>query len=181
MRSKEELIDKYAALYRKAVSSKDPKKMKVLGEAGNWVFAELAKAHPEMAENWIAHLETMDWDNWLSEKEAQNVTRKLTAQDGTKGAHWPYETFTKTVAGMGGKAEDKPSYNGYALWAVANNVYADHARSIAEDMGYKSAAEVPGEKMAKSCYAKAVELLKDPDKGFDARKYFKRKMYDNAD
>ena len=98
MRSKEELIDEYMSLYRKAVAGKDPKKMKVLGEAENWVFAELAKAHPEMAENWIAHLETVDWDNWLSEKEAQNVTRKHPAPAGAKGAHWPYETFAKAVA-----------------------------------------------------------------------------------
>lgn len=48
------------------------------------------------------------------------------------------------------------------------------------DMGYKSPAEVPNEKMALSCYRKAVEMLKDIDHGFKARKYFKCKMYSNS-
>lgn len=48
---------------------------------------------------------------------------------------------------------------------------------IAEDMGFKSPKEVPNERMALSCYKKAVEKLKDPDAGFSVRKYFKPKMY----
>ena len=59
-------------------------------------------------------------------------------------------------------------------------IYSDHAKSIAEDMGYKSPAEVPAEKMALSCYRKAVENLKDVDSGFHVRRYFKHKMYDDS-
>jgi hypothetical protein len=59
-------------------------------------------------------------------------------------------------------------------------IYSDHAKSIAEDMGYKSVAEVPNERMALSCYKKAVESLKDPDKGFKVRDYFRHRMYDDS-
>lgn len=76
--------------------------------------------------------------------------------------------------------EEKPSYNGLALLVAANMIYSDHAKSIAEDMGYKTVQETPNEKMALSCYKKAVELLKDPDKGFDIRRYFKGRMYDDS-
>lgn len=85
----------------------------------------------------------------------------------------------EAVDSLGGVKEDKPYYNSYALATVANMVYSDHAKSIAEDMGYKTVSDVPNEKMALSCYRKAVELLKDPDSGFHARKYFKDKMYDD--
>ena len=100
-------------------------------------------------------------------------------QDGTKEFHWPYDVFTKAVTQLGGTVEEKPYYNSYALWVTANMIYSAHARSVAEAMGYKSPLEVPNERMALSMYKKAVEKLKDPDKGFHIRKYFKHKMHDD--
>ena len=180
MISKEELLDRYETLYRKAVTGKDVKRMKSLGDAEQWAFREMVRVHPEMAETWLSQLEGMDWDNYLSEKEAQNIGKRITNQDGSKGFHWNYDTFTKAVDSFGGKLEDSPSYNRYALWTVANMVWSDHAKSISEDMGYKSVGEAPSDKIALSCYRKAVELLKDPDKGFDVRIYFKKRMYDDS-
>lgn len=180
MKTKEELLERYYLLYRKAVAGKDPKKMRMLGEAENRAFGQLAKAHPEMAENWLSQLEGMEWENYLSEREMQNIGKRISNQDGTKGFHWNHDTFTKAVDALGGKTEEMPYYNPFALTAVANMVYSDHAKSIAEDMGYKNASEVPNEKMALSAYRKAVELLKDPDKGFNVREYFKRRMFDDS-
>ena len=48
----------------------------------------------------------------------------------------------------------------------------NHANSVAEDMGYSSPSQVPGEKMALSMYRKAVEKLKDPDRPKFVRDYF---------
>lgn len=59
-------------------------------------------------------------------------------------------------------------------------VYSDHAKSIAEDMGYKNPSEVPNEKMLRSCYNKALERLCDLDNGFHVRKYFKHAMYNDS-
>lgn len=78
---------------------------------------------------------------------------------------------------LGGVPEEKPSYNSYALCVTANMIYSDMAYSIAEDMGYKTPVEVPNEKMALSCYKKAVAYLKDKDKNFQVRRYFKKRMY----
>ena len=129
MKTKEELMDKYASLYRKAVASKDPKKMKVLGEAQTWAFEQLAKVHPDMAENWLSHLEGLEWENYLSEKEMLNIGKRITNQDGTKGFHWNYDTFTKAVDALGGKTEEMPYYNAYALAAVANMMLAEAANN----------------------------------------------------
>lgn len=109
-----------------------------------------------------------------------NISKRIVNQDGMKGFHWSYDTFEKTVESLGGVCEDKPHYNSYALWVTANMIYSDHARSIAEDMGHKLPADVPNEKMALSCYRKAVENLKDVDSGFHVRRYFKHKMYDDS-
>jgi hypothetical protein len=154
--------------------------MKIFGKAEKYMFYELAGAHPELAEKWLSHLEAVCWDNYLSNGEAMNISKRTVNQDGQKGFHWNYDTFVNTVKSLGGMVEANPAYNSFALWAVANMVYSDHAKSIAEDMGYKTPAEVPNEKMALSCYRKAVERLEDVDKGFNVRDYFRHRMYDNS-
>lgn len=180
MMTKEQMIERYDELYIKMAGSKDVKNMHIFGSASTWVFKELAKVHPDMAENWLSHLEAVCWNNYLSDKEAMNIGKRIINQDGTKGFHWNHDVFTKAVESLGGVVEEKPYYNSYALCVVANMVYSDHALSIAMDMGYNTAGEVPNEKMALSCYRKAVEKLKDIDGGFQVRKYFKNKMYDNS-
>ena len=180
MMTKEQMMGRYEELYHKMVNSKDVKNMKIFGESEKWVFNEVAKAHPELAESWISHLEAVCWNNYLSQNEAMNIGKRIVNQDGTKGFHWNHDVFVKAVESLGGITEEKPYYNSYALCVVANMEYSDHAMSIAEDMGYKTVAEVPNEKMALSCYKKAVEKLKDIDDGFHVRKYFKHKMYDNS-
>lgn len=105
---------------------------------------------------------------------------RIVNQDGSKGFHWTHKVFTKAVEALGGKTEDKPYYNSYALCVVANVEYSDHALSIAIDMGFKDPREVSNDKMAMSCYRKAVEKLKDIDNPRYVRKYFKGKMYDNS-
>ena len=173
------MIERYDELYGVMKSSRDVEKMKIFGEAEKEMFRQMAASNPSMAEMWLAKLESVCWDNYLTEKEARNIGRHIVNQDGTKEFHWPYDVFTKAVSQLGGITEEKPYYNSYALWVTANMIYSDHAKSVAEDMGYKSPMEVPNERMALSMYKKAVEKLKDPDKGFHIRKYFKHKMHDD--
>lgn len=135
---------------------------------------------PEVAESALAHLAATEWTNYLSQNEAMNIGKRIVNQDGTKGFHWNHDVFTKAVESLGGVVEEKPYYNSYALCVTANMVYSDHALSIAMDLGYKEPKEVPNEKMALSCYRKAIELLKDIDGGFHVRKYFKKKMYNDS-
>ena len=177
----EELIDKYDCLYDKMKHSKDVRHMKVFGKSEKYMFHELAKVHPDMAEKWVSHLEAgMEWNNYLSQNEAMNIGKRITNQDGTKGFHWNHDVFTGAVKSLGGVVEHKPYYNSYALCVTANMVYSDHAKSIAEDLGFKSVAEVPNERMALSCYKKAVEMLEDVDEGFKVRDYFRHRMYDDS-
>nr|DAW10771.1 MAG TPA: hypothetical protein [Caudoviricetes sp.] len=177
MMTKEQMIDRYEELYHKMKTSKDVKNMKAFGDAMTWTFGELAKVHPDMAEKFLSHIECIEWENFLSQDEAKNIGMRIVNQDGIKGFHWTYDVFTKAVESLGGVVEEKPYYNSYALYVTACTIYSDHALSIAMDLGYKEPKEVPNEKMALSCYRKAVEKLKDIDGGFQVRKYFKGKMY----
>lgn len=178
--SKEQMMSEYEMYLNKIVKSKDVKHMEVLAEVCEWLFCQATTKMPDVAESAISHLAATEWDNFLSETEAKNISMRTVNQDGTKGFHWNHDVFTKTVESLGGMVEEKPYYNSYALCVTANNVYADMANSIAMDMGYKTPKEVPAEDMALSCYRKALELLKDADHGFYVRKYFKGKMYSDS-
>ena len=176
MRTKEEMIDRYHQLYDKMKESKDVSKMKIFGQAEKNIFKMLASSNPQIADNWLSMIEAVCWKNYLSEQEAMNISKHIENQDGTNGFHWQKEQFMKAVESIGGKTEDNPNYNSCALLATVNMIYSDHAKSIAEDMGYKTPSEVPNERMFRSCYNKAVEKLCDKDNGFHVRKYFKHKM-----
>ena len=178
--NREELIARYDELYDVMKHSKETKNMKIFGKSEKYMFRELAGAHPDMAERWLSHLEAVCWNNYLSQHEAMNIGKRLVNQDGTKGFHWNHDTFVSAVKSLGGVTEHKPYYNSYALCVTANMIYSDHGKSIAEDMGYKSIAEVPNDKMALSCYKKAVECLTDEDEGFSIRDYFRHRMYDDS-
>ena len=170
--SKEELKSRYDHLYKVMAESKNPENMMLFGNAEKHMFRELAEAHPEAAEAWLAMLAPVEWHNYLTEEEAEHIAAKLENHDGSMGAHWDEETFKAAVERLGGKLEDKPYYNMWALWVTANMIYSDHAQSIAEDMGYRTPKEADGTKMALSCYRKAVEKLKDPDRERFVRWYF---------
>lgn len=177
MMTKEQMIDEYEMYLNKIVKSKDVKHMEILADVCEWLFCQAATKMPDAAESALSHLAATEWNNYLSETEAKNISMRTVNQDDTKGFHWNHDVFTKAVESLGGKVEEKPYYNSYALCVTANNIYADMANSIAMDMGYKTPKEVPNEDMALSCYRKALELLKDVDGGFHVRKYFKGKMY----
>lgn len=167
-----EMLERYEELYEDMATSGNKEKMIAFGEAERCMFKKLVKEHPQMAQIWLDKLEAMQWKNYLSKGEAEEIATKLINQNGRVGAHWGYEVFKNAVEALGGKVYEKPFYNCYALWVTANMFYSDHAQSVAEDMGAASPEAVPNEKMALSMYRKAVEKLKDVDRPKFVREYF---------
>lgn len=160
----EDMIKIYDELYEDMATSKDPKKMMIFGEAEKWMFHAVAEKHPELAEKWLSKLEAGKWHNYLSKSEAESIVNKLQNQDGTRGAHWDYDTFKGAVESLGAKMSEEPYFNCYALWATANMLWSDH---------YKSASEfVPKDMMPKFFYSMSVEKLKDSDRPKFVRSYF---------
>lgn len=159
-----DLIDRYNELYNDMATAKDPMKMMVFGDAEKWIFHSLAEKHPDIAERWLTKLEAGKWNNYLSREEAFDIANGLVNQDGTRGAHWSYETFKAAVEPLGAKMVDEPYYNPWALWLTANMLYSDHCRSASEF--------VPKDSMPKYFYNMAVEKLKDIDRPKFIRGYY---------
>lgn len=168
----EEVKQRYEQLYNKMKDSGEVRQMRIFGEAEKWAFAKMLATDPKTAEAWVAKLEAIEWNNYLSDTEATQIASTLLNQDGTMGAVWDKATFLSVIEKGGGDAERMPYYNSNALWVTAAMIYSDHAKSIAEDMGYTSVADVPVDKMAMSTYRKAVEKLCDKDRAFFIRPYF---------
>lgn len=159
-----EMLERYEELYEDMAASGNKNKMVAFGEAEKWAFKKMAKENPEMAQCWLDKLEAMEWNNYLSRREAEKITAGLVNQNGMVGAHWGYEPFRNAVEALNGKTSEMPYYNCYALWATANMLYSDH---------YESArVYVPESDMPKYFYSMAVEKLKDIDKPHFVREYF---------
>lgn len=150
----------------------DPEKMRIFGHAERHMFRVLVERNSALADEWLALLEGVEYNNYLTEEEGKEIGEHMENQDGTMGYHWPCAVLFPAVQSLGGIVEEKPYYNKYALAATMNMIYSDHADSIAMDMGGKKAADILNEKMAMSCYRKAIEKLKDPDRPRFVRWYF---------
>ena len=160
----EGIRERYLELYEDMAKSGMPEKMKIFGETEKWAFGKMLETSPKTAEQWVDKLEAMNWNNYLSKAEADEIVAKFINQDNSRGAHWGYDVFKGAVESLGGKTYEAPFYNCYALWVVANMLYSDH---------YNSASEyVPKEDMPKYFYSMAVEKLKDKDRPRFVRDYF---------
>lgn len=160
----ESIRERYLELYEDMAKSGMPEKMKIFGESAKWAFDRLHERDPKLAEQWVEKLEAMNWHNYLSKAEANEIVAKFINQDNSRGAHWGYDVFKGAVESLGGNMAEAPYYNCYALWVVVNMLYSDH---------YNSASEyVPKEDMPKYFYSMAVEKLKDKDRPRFVRDYF---------
>lgn len=167
-----DLKERYERLHEKASRMDDEHAERVLDVAQMWAFGKVAESSPTVAEMWLGKMEAVCWNNYLSDAEAKVIASKLVNQDGSVGPKWGKDTFLQVVEKLGGEIDKEPYYNDNALWVTSVMIYSDHAKSIAEDMGHTSISDVPTEKMALSCYRKAVEKLCDKDRKHFVREYF---------
>lgn len=171
-----EMKERYERLHEKMLGMDDEHAVKVFAGAQMWAFGKVVESSPAVAEMWLGKLEAICWNNYLSDAEAKMIASKLVNQDGSTGAKWGKDAFLQTVEKLGGDIEKEPYYNDNALWITAVMMYSDHAKSIAEDMGHALPSDIPSEKMALSCYRKAVEKLCDRDRKHFVREYFENEL-----
>lgn len=171
-----ELKERYGWLHRKMTDADDKHNRQIFFDADKWAFDRIADTAPATAQIWLDKLQAVCWNNYLTDSEAKTINASLVNQDDSIGGKWSKDTFLQTIERLGGVTEKEPYYNANALWVVANMIYSDHAKSIADDMGAGSPTSVPSDKMALSCYRKAVEKLCDRDRKHFVREYFEQEL-----
>lgn len=157
-------IERYDELYEAMSYSADPAKMRIFGEAEKWAFRHMVELDQKAAEKWLEKIEAVDWNNYLSRSEAEDITAQLLNQDGKRGPVWTYAQVESAVNQLGGKMSLAPYYNCWALFATMNMLMSDHAQTLQKFVGE---ADIPN-----IVYQLAVEKLTDPDRTEFIRSYF---------
>ena len=73
----EQLKKKFDELYNFIISSSDTGKMKMLGWVMKAMMYDTIDAHPQHADEYLAILESVKWDNYLTEKEAETIVNAM--------------------------------------------------------------------------------------------------------
>lgn len=106
-----------------------------------------------------------NYGDFLTEREAENITENLVNYDKTKGPKWPRpEMLFETVRSVGGTVEEPRKYNRWVLFTAMNMIHADYGGVL---MNMASGSEY-----AKLVYKMAIAFINDPDREKGVRSYF---------
>jgi hypothetical protein len=156
----EEIMKKYDQQYDKMATSDNIENMKLFGRIGREAMVLLARNVPEKAQELTEKLCAMNWNNYLTEREAEAITEKMVPQ-----RPWPRDQWRAVMEQHGYKMSEEPYYNCWALYVTMCMIYTDDIETLKH--------YVSGVDMFEVLYALALNKLKDRDKVFNVREYFK--------
>lgn len=162
----EQLKKKFDELYNYIVSGRDTGKMKMLGWVMKAMMYDTIDAHPQHADEYLAILESVKWDNYLTEKEAEAVVNAM-----SPAPKWTRQQWLKYMEQSGEGMEHYPCYNRCALYVTMCMIDSDDRETITDLMGKASSA--PDLDYFKAVHRFALNKLKDHDGVFNIRRYFK--------
>lgn len=162
-----EIKQKFEMLYNTMATSNEPKYMDVFGEAMKAMLDDIIADKPELAQEYVEKLEAIEWNNYLTKKEAMEIV------EGMNPAYfWNAESWLGNMEKSELCMEEKPYYNDYALFVAMNQVISDHGSTLASVLGKGSVNEIDTDKLINIAHRLAVDLLKDKDEVYNIRKYF---------
>lgn len=165
--NQEEMKTAYMNLYDYMANSKKPENMKAFGKVMTKMMNEMIATAPQKAEEYIEELSSIHWNQFLTKKEAEKIVANMQPK-----APWSRDVWSNAMDSLGLQKEEEPYYNSCALWTVMNQVYTDHAKTIADNIIKKPLAEIPAEQLVPGIRALALDLLKDVDGKYNVRTYF---------
>lgn len=163
----EELKKKYESLFKEMVDSKDTKKMMLFGSVMNEMMERAIQRDTQFAQQAIEKLESMNWYQYLTKGEAEDICGKLLPE-----IAWSYDRWEKALESLELETEMKPQYNKYALWAVMNVMSSIHSETIAQKFLEITLQEMTSEQMIQMIHGLAVDFLTNKDVKFDVREFF---------
>lgn len=165
LKNAEAMMEKFDKLYQKMSVSDKVEDMKLFGRVMREAIHELANVRPERAEEMIEELCAINWKNYLTRREAEDIVSKMEPE-----AKWSRDQLERALRADGLPMEEEPYYNDYALWVEVSKIYSDSGRTLREHLeraGMGSESE-----LVKLIYGLAIDHLKDMDGVYDIRRYF---------
>ena len=160
MNTQEEMRQRYDKLYKHMAASGNVDNMKVFGRVMGEIMEWLIVNKPEAAKEWIEELEMVLWDNYLTPKEADEITEAMVPK-----RSWPRDQWRIEMERHGFAMEEEPYYNGCALYVTMCMIGSDDTDTLK-----KYAAS--GIDMFEFIHALALNKLKDKDGVYSVREYF---------
>ena len=162
---------KFDELYNFIVASRDTSKMKMLGWVMKAMMYDTIDAHPQQAEEYLAILESVRWDNYLTIKEAETIVNAMSPTP-----KWTRQQWLKMMEQMNLVPEKVHCYNPCALYVTMCMVDSDSGRTISRMMGKEGVATSDQEYFA-AVFGFAMDKLEDEDRVFNIRRYFKEILW----
>lgn len=165
--NQEEMKKEFDSLYKMMANSDKVENMRTFGNVHKEMMDWFIDNKPELAQEWIGKLESIKWKNYLTAKEAEKIVSGMIPK-----APWSRDVWKQAMKDLELSTEEEPYYNSCALWVVMNQVYTDHAQTIADNIIKKPLQEIPVEQLVPGIRALAIDLLKDKDGVYSVRSYF---------
>lgn len=154
-----EMKEKYLDLYEYMSNSRNPRNMMIFGKVMTSMMEDIIASSPSKADEYINRLESVKWDNYLSQSEADKIVANMNPK-----APWSREQWKAAMEQHGFALEKWPCYNCNALMVTMEMIMSDSSSTLSK--------YIDNGDMFKVVYELAVDKLTDIDKKFDIRKYF---------
>ena len=159
------MLAQFNALYNKMANSHEVAYMAVFGNVHKEMFAWMAANKPDVAEEMLMKLEAINWNQYLTPKEAETIIAKMDPK-----APWSRDVWKQAMDSLGLPIEQQVCYNRCALYVEMNKMYSDFGDEIAALLGKPLVAT--DKDIITACYKMALKTLKDKDGIYNIRAYF---------
>lgn len=164
-----DLKQRYESLYKEMVDSKDVKNMMLFGAVMSEMMERAIQRDTQFAQQAIDKLESMNWHQYLSESEAENICRSINS----KGDYeWSFDYWEKALNSMELETENKPHFNKYALWTLMNVMHSKHSETLSQKILETTGEDITEEQIIQIIHALAIDLLTDKNGTLNIREFF---------
>lgn len=150
--------EEFKNIYEYIIDSEDNSKMKVLGKVVKQIIYKMIENNPSLAKEYIEQLESVKWNNYLTDKEVENIVSNMNPKPYWSKNNWESMLDNRIK-------EEAPYFNHNALYVAMSMISSDSGDTLQKVVQDK-------ESLFDLIYHLAIDKLKDKDKVFNIRKYF---------
>lgn len=159
--------EEFLKLYDYIVNSEDPEKMHVLGQVVKSMMNRFIESYPQWAREYLDTLQAVKWCNYLTAKEAEQIVSNMKPSPA-----WTRTAWDGMMTNLGYPKEEEPYYNEHALYVTMCMKSSDSGDTIISEMN-ANGINPDRDAVFKFIYKLALDVLKDKDRMFNIRSYFK--------
>ena len=160
--------EEFLQLYDYIINSGDTEKMHVLGQVTKSMMCRFIESYPQWAREYLDMLQSVKWNNYVTAKEAETIVSEMTPEPIWKKSMWE-----SMIQSTGYPKCEEPYFNSCALYVTMCMISSDSGETLKDILNIKELDTKNSEHMFKVIYKLALDKLKDKDRKYNIRDYFK--------